>query len=372
VLLLVCLLAAGCQSGSSSTDKSKSRPGGPRLAWCKAAPDAAWEKVLDARLVELSRHVSLGPIALANDNRSFFAEIYSKEYSGIVKIDALRSRYTKIMRFADPVNYQAAGHFDGRWLVWTEYHSPEDELADFTVWSWDSRGGSVRQIGRANRAPSGEFWPSSWNELVAHEGYATWQEGAGPDGLGEIHVVDLANGRDRIVRRGHVNGPFLIDGPTVVWPESMKPGALTLMRAVDARTGRAVTTPPALRKVRGTLWPASNGKSLMYASNKQTSLWWSPSLRVTPKRVFTGRSGELLDIPFAEIWGRYTSFGVPYKTFLVDTVARRYVRVFHGGWAITGPKALVLLTPSKKKTDHAITDIYYVPLKSLPPVPPCS
>ena len=338
--------------------------------WCESAPNAAWKNVLGGRLVKLSGRVSITPIALAHDNRSFFAEIYSKEYSGVVKIDALSSRYARIMRFADPVNYQAVGHFDGRWLVWFEYHSLEDDLRDFRVWSWDSRSGRVRRIGRANRTPDGGFWLSTWKSPVVHEGYAAWEEGV--DGRGEIHVFNLASGRGRVVRRGQVAAPLILDGPTVIWPESMKPRALTVMRAIDARTGHAIAVPKALKNVRGALWPASNGSSLMYATNGQRTLWWSPSLGVTPKRVFTGGPAEVLDIPFAEISGRYTMFGVPYKTFVVDTVAGRYVRIARGGWAITGPKALVLLAPSEKKANHVITDIYYVPLKSLPPVPPCS
>jgi hypothetical protein len=373
VLVLICLLAAGCHSESTSSGGSQQRARS-RSAWCKTRPNAAWDNVLNGRLVELSRHVSIGPLALANDNRSFFAEIYGKKYSGVVKIDALTSRYTRIMRFADPVNYQAVGHFDGRWLVWAEYHSLEDELRDFTVWSWDSRTSRLRRIGATTRSRSGEFWPSSWIGPVAHQGYATWEQG-GPnkrgDVQGEIHLVELATGRHRIVHRGAVDSPFLADGPILLWRESMRPGALAVMRAVDARTGRAVALRPAFRKVRGALWPASNGKSLMYATNEQTTLWWSPSLSVAPRRVFPGRKYSLLGIPFDEIWGRYTTFGVPQKTFLVDTIAGRYVRILRGGWAITGPKALVLLTPSKKKADHAITDIFYVPLKSLPPVPAC-
>jgi hypothetical protein len=343
-----------------------------RQAWCKVKPNAAWRKILDGRVVALSHRVSISPLALANDERSFFAEIYGKEYSGVVKIDALSSRYTKIKRFTDPVNYQAAGDFDGRWLVWAEYHSLEDDLRDFTVWSWDSRTGRVRRIGAATRSPSGEFWPSAWQAPVAHRGYATWEQGAGPNEIGEIHVVELASGRDRVIRRGHPSGSFLIDGPRVIWPESMKKGALTEMRAADARTGRAVVAPPALRKLRGPIWPASSGGTLIYATNYQTSLWWSPSLSVAAKRVVVGRHAELLGIPFDEVWGRYTTFGVPLKTFVVDTVAGRYVRILRGGWAMTGPNAFVLLTPSKKKADHAITNIYYVPLKSLPPIPPCS
>jgi hypothetical protein len=374
VLVLVCLVTAGCQSGSSSPGGSKgpsqTKSADSKQTWCKANPNAAWERILDGRVVALSRRASIVPLALANDARSFFAEIYSKDYSGVVRIDALSSRYTKIKRFTDPVNYQAAGHFDGRWLVWAESHSLNDP-GDFTVWSWDSPSGRLRQIGAATPSPSGGFWSSSWQAPVAHEGYAAWEQGAGPDEIGEIHVVDLATGRDRIVRRGHSVGPFLIDGPRVIWPESMKRGALTVMRAADARTGRAVATPPALRKLRGAIWSASNGKGLMYATDGQMSLWWSPSLRVAAKRVFAGRRSELLGIPLDEIWGRYTSFSIPLKTFVVDTVAGRYVRISRGGWAITGPKALVLLEPSKKKANHAISDVVFIPLKSLPPVPPC-
>ena len=372
-LALACLLTAGCQHGSSPPGASASAEGNradSKQAWCKANPNDAWKKILDGRVVALSRRVSLVPLALANDERSFFAEIYSKDYSGVVKIDALSSRYIRIKRFADPVNYQAAGHFDGRWLVWAEYHSLYDP-GDFTVWSWDSRSGRVSKIGAATRSPSGEFWPSSWHAPVAHDGYAAWEQGAGANETGEIHVVDLATGLNRVIRRGHPAGAFFIDGPRVVWPESMKRGELSMMRTADPKTGRLVAAPPALRKLRGPDWPASNGKSLMYASDGQTALWWSPSLGIAARRIYPGQRGDLLGIPLDEIWGRYTSFSIPLKTFVVDTVAGRYVRIFRGGWAITGPKALVLLTPSEKKANHAITDVFFLPVKSLPPVPPC-
>ncbi len=375
MLVLVCLATVSCRPGpsssGSSTNAPQAKPASSKQAWCKAKPNAAWESILDGRVVALSRRASVVPLALTNGAHSFFAEIYSKAYSGVVRIDARNSRYTRIKRFSDPVNDQAAGHFDGRWLVWAEYHSPYD-LGDFTVWSWDSRSGRLRQIGAATRSPSGRFWPSSWQAPVAHEGYAAWEQGVGLDELGDIHVVELATGRDRVVRRGHLVGPFLIDGPRVIWPESMKRGALTVMRAADARTGKMTALPVALQKLRGAIWPASNGKSLMYATDNQTSLWWSPSLSVKAKRVFAGRTGSLLGIPFDEIWGRYTSFSIPLKTFVVDTVVGRYVRIYRGGWAIVGPKALVLLEPSEKKESHAITDITFVPLNSLPPVPPCN
>jgi hypothetical protein len=367
VVVLIGLLAASCHGSNGG---SRTSTPAQKLAWCKAKPDADLNRLLDGRVVELSRRASLVPLALANGERSFFAEIYSKDYSGVVLVDALSSRYKKIKRFGDPATDQAAGQFDGRWLVWAEHHSLRSP-DDFTVWSWDSHNGRVRQIGAATRSPSGEFWPGALQAPVAHGGYATWEQGA-PTNTGEIHVVNLASGRDRIVRRGDVGGPLLVDGPRVIWPESMKPGAFTVMRTADATTGRMLVTPPALRRVRGAIWPASNGKSLMYATDNQMSLWWSPSLDVAAKRVYRKWNYTLLGLPFDETWGRYTTFGVPLHTYLVDTVSGRYARILRGGWVITGPKSLVILEPAKAQTSiHAIVDVAFIPLKSLPPIPPC-
>ena len=128
------------------------------MTWCKANPTAAWENVLDGRVVRALAPGFDQPFAVAIRRCSFFAKIYSKDFSGVVKVDALSSRYTKIMRLRIPVNYQAFGHFDGRWLVWAE-STPRGRLRDFTVWSWDSRTGRVRRIGTTTRPPSGEFWP---------------------------------------------------------------------------------------------------------------------------------------------------------------------------------------------------------------------
>jgi hypothetical protein len=337
--------------------------------WCKAKPDSAWKKVLGGGLVALSRRASVVPLALANDKRSFFAEIYTKAYSGIVRIDATSSRYSKIKRFPDPVNDQVSGSFDGRWLVWAEYHSLYD-TGDFTVWSWDSRTGRLRKIGAATRSPGGDFWPSSLQAPVALAGYATWEQGSGPNNLGDIHVVNLRTGRDRVVRRGHVGGSFLVNGPLVVWPESMKPGALTVMRTTSARTGRAVATPPALRNLRGGLAPVTDGKALGYITDDWGSLWWSPSLEATPRRVLRSRIGYPIDNS-VQVTGHFVFFGIQPVSYFANAASGRFIKINQGGWTRVDAKAFVLLKPSKKKALHGISDIVFLPLKSLPPIPPC-
>ena len=79
----------------------------------------------------------------------------------------------------------------------------------------------------------------------------------------------------------------MVNGPLVVWPESMKPGARTIMRVADAKTGRLVVTPPALRHVRGGLAPVTDGMAIAYMADNLKSLWWSPSIEIAPRRVFT-------------------------------------------------------------------------------------
>lgn len=325
--------------------------------------------MLDRGLVGLSRRASIVPLALANDGRSFFAEIYTKTYSGVVRIDATSSRYTKIKRFSNPSRDQALGSSDGRWFVWTEYHSLSNP-DDFTVWSWDSRTGQSKQIGAAPRSRNGQFLPSAWQAVVALDGYATWEQGSGSNNLGDIHVTNLRTGRGRVVRRGHVGGPFLVNGPLVAWPESMKPGALTIMRAAEAKTGRLITTPPALRSLRGGLVPVTDGRVIAYATDTWRSLWWSPSLKVAPRRVYTAPKGNFIE-NWVHVAGRYVSFTVWPKAYLADASRGRYMEINAGGDTHLGAKSLALGKPPKIKKLHAINDIVFLPLKSLPPIPPC-
>jgi hypothetical protein len=90
----------------------------------------------------------------------------------------------------------------------------------------------------------GGFWPSPWREPDARGGFATWTQGSASGGVGDVHVYDLARGIDRVVRRGHPQGSFLVAGGLASWPESPRPGALTEIRAAEVRTGESVDPPP--------------------------------------------------------------------------------------------------------------------------------
>ena len=159
----------------------------------------------------LSRTTPLVPFALAHGRRSFFAAIYSPDFSGVAEIDARTNAVEQIKAFPDPAADQAGGAFDGRWLVWAEYHSLTS-LGDFTVWAWDSRSGRVTKIGAATRSIAGEFWHSPLRAPDALDGIATWVQGTGPSGIAGVHVYNLRTGHDAIIHRGHAQGSFLFGG----------------------------------------------------------------------------------------------------------------------------------------------------------------
>src|SRR5439155_21911232 len=342
----------------------------PRTMHCRAPADAAWTQAFSDGVLTLSRHASVTPWALVGDGRTFFASVYSRRFSGVAAIEAADSRLMPIKRFASPRNDQAVGAFDGRWLVWNEYHSLYGS-DDFATWSWDSSTGRLHEIGRATRASSGEFWPSPSRPPDVRDGFATWTQGSGRGGLADVHVFDLAHGRDRIVRRGHPAGSFLVAGGRVVWPESPRPGALTEMRAAYTATGRAVPAPPAFRALRGVSGLATDGRAVAYPNADYTSLWWSSSLQTAPRRVFArGNPASHIDNS-VQVAGRWVVFGVPPALYLADVVKGSYVKLSAGGYGRLGARTLVIAEASDSKAIHPLAAVVYRSLASLPTMPAC-
>jgi hypothetical protein len=72
-----------------------------------------------------------------------------------------------------------------------------------------------------------------------------------------------------------------------------------------------------------------------------------------------------------QVAGRYISFGVASETYLADTTTHRYIEISPGGWTRVDTTALVLVRPSPKKASHPISEIIFLPLESLPPIPDC-
>jgi len=315
-------------------------------------------------VVGLSRRVSLVPMDLSADGRSFFAAMYSRRFSGVVRVNVRTSRYTPIRRFPDPKTDQAVGSFGGRWLVWEELHSLTGST-DFAVWAWDSRRRRAQQIGAA------DGWESPFRVPAVRGGHATWAQGSGPDDLTDVHVYDLRRNRDRVVRHGHAQGSFFIAGGRIVWPESLLRGAPTRMLVASVATGARLPAPPALRALRGVSGLATDGAAIAFPNGDYTALSWSPSLAAEPRLVFrTGNPGDHVDNS-VQIAGRYALFGVPLRAYLADAGAGRYVQIAPGGFGRLSGAGLVFLKPSKRKRSHAITDVVVLRREAFPPIASC-
>jgi len=343
-------------------------PGGKQ--WCRARSSVGWHRVLARHIVSLSRTTSLVPWTLAHDGRSFFATVYSPSFSGVARINAATGRTTRIKAFPDATRDQADGAFDGRWLAWNEYHSLTG-FDDFTTFAWDARTGRVRQIGAAMHGSDREFWPSPWRSPDVRRGIATWVQGAGPDGRTEVHLYDLRTSRDSIVHRGHAQGSFLISGPRVAWPESPWRGAATHMSVASALTGRRVPTPRALRALRGVSGLATDGRRIAYPTSGYKALWWSQSLGLAPQRIVTAKNYDHVDNS-VQIGGRYVGFGIQPRVFVGDTKTHRYIEITdNGGWTRIDAKSLLVLYATPSQQPNAAARIAFVPLRDLPPMPPC-
>jgi hypothetical protein len=332
--------------------------------WCKAPTNDAWKKVLASHVVALSRHVSVRPIAIA-DGHSFYAYVYSKSYSGIVKVDAVTSRYERIRR-----DRYGPGSSDGRWFVWA------DQIDGYgttrAIWAWNSRSHRLRRISGSMRSGDGKWWVATWSQS-AHDGRQS-----------EVHVVDLRTGRNRVIYRGSASQPFLLSGHMVMWTEDVRaPGSkdpIFVLRAADAITGRRVPLPKTLRNLpsRGAATLVSDGEGFVYSAGPRESLWWSPSLEIAAWHVFSlkNESGDWIENPL-ELAERYVLFGaqtgIGNASFLVDVKTGGYLeidRVFPGPLS---KDAVTFGAQTTIKSSHPMIDaIYFIPLGALPTIHACS
>lgn len=319
----------------------------------------------------LSRTTSLVPIALAHDGHSFFASIYSPQFSGVGEIDAKTSAITEIKAFPNSRFDQAWAASAGRWLVWNEYHG-FDSFNDFTTWAWDTTARRLTKLGTATRGPTGRFWDSPWRGPDVRDGIATWVQGVGPDELGEVHAYDLKRGRDLVVRRGHPGGAFLLSHHIVVWAEAPAPGVPTRMRAASGLTGARAEVPRALRELRNVTGLQTNGYRIVYPNASYKTLWLSPTPRSAPYEVVDTRDGGHIDNS-VQVGGRYVTFGIDRHVYVADTKSRRYIELTdHGGFGFVDRNAVLVTSGSLKKVLHPILRVMFVRLRDLPPMPACS
>lgn len=230
------------------------------------------------------------------------AQVRSARFSGVALVRVPDGHIqSQIDRFANPRLEQAGGAFDGMFAVWKDYRTPND-LGDFTVKLWSKGSGTVTTVGSAHRDAHGQVFPSPWQDPVVAGGYAAWVEGLDQQGRGQIVLLDLRSHHRYVVSTGHPGWLALTSG-LLVWAESPKPGAETVVHAVDPSTRRVAPVPPALASATGAWGFVSDGRGWAWVGDDSKAIYYAadpaqPPVRVTQVSI-GGYSPPLAMVPGA-------------------------------------------------------------------------
>lgn len=293
-------LASACSGATTHQPSKTSTSSGPHqtpttattppahLVTCTVHPPASVTSALAAG--GPARNLALTPFTSSVPGAVDVAAVYSSSFSGVALVDVTTGEVLKdLQSFDDPQTQQAAGSYNGTYAVWKVYYSLES-LNDFTVWLWNSRSGSVTQVGAARRAPNGDAYDSPWFDPVVSDDYAAWIEGTDNRGVGEVHLLRLASRQGWIVATSHATSVFL-SGDKVLWAQSDAPGRLTRIHAADVATRRGVAPPPSLTSERGGWGFTPDGTAVSWVGSDSASLWSASSQTSTPHKMVQLHSG---------------------------------------------------------------------------------
>lgn len=376
-IVLLAGLASGIgeAAGGGSPPRPVAQGGGDHSSsarWCQAATTPAWRSLLARHVVPLPRTTTVFPIALGDDGRTFFANVWSRHFYGVARVDARTGKLQRIKAFPAPQRMSGTGEFDGRWLVWTETRTAPAQ--GWAIWAWDSHTGRVQRLASSRIGSAETRFPAA-----VRGGVAAWMRGLG--GRGDVDffdrgvkLYDLRTGRYTIVHGRFVLGPVLLGERLAAWAVGLgrRDDLHWKLRVVSAGSGKTVATPPALLAVGAHLYSlGTDGRQIAYTHLR--SLWWSPSLRQPARMIVRARMRHWLDYP-VQVDGSYLAFGMEPGVFVGDVRTRSYVEIESGyGSALAGGGALVVARPvegaSKALARMAIS---FVPLRDMPAMPPCA
>jgi hypothetical protein len=170
---------------------------------------------------------------------------------------------------------QALGAYDGSYAVWEESHA-SGMFSDYVVKEWDARTGAISTVGHAHTDSHGRAIEGTDELPVIAGGHAAWIEAVKDDGDSDLVVLDLATGRRTVIRRAHITWTALTPR-SIVWAESLRPGAKTVIRAADVATGRSVAPPAALADARGAWNIVSDGTGWAWIDGNRPTLYAAPT-----------------------------------------------------------------------------------------------
>lgn len=267
--------------------------------------------------------------------------------------------------------------FDGRYLVYSVYHSMRIFTSSWSVYAWDADlGGEPQLVAESPTGPDSEPISGPLNYPVVHEGVAYWVEatlGAADTFMTELHRYDLSDRSQEVIQSGYLQYPFRM-GSLLLWSEAEGPGSETQFRALSLISGESEPPPGPLADLQGTAFIGANDDTVAWTNQGMDELWvWRTSWD-EPVRVF----------------GNSTEASVEWIHVAGDVVAWNHREL--GQWALDlRSGGYAQLTPEWGSTDsggtylrigfmpdlsqdkeNAVSEQTVIDTAALPPLPGCS
>lgn len=325
----------------TTTASPSSTTAGASDSFCPVASPASLTQAEMSGAITSAAGETLVPVAVAPDGSSFFA----MDGNGVQNLKNLiwtrdhgRSKRTVFTLSAPYAGYGVVS-FDGRWLIFMADHSQQLTGA-WDLYAWDSQGTAAPRViasdpGTAPNAPI--EWPQ------VRGGKATWIQ-ALPDGTQQVHLYDLAAGKDKAVHTGHL-GTSLIAGDLLVWTEALQANGPVTLAAISTATGAQSPLPTPLAHIKTA--PAT------IATDGTTWSWTSPDYRTlyawrtgmpAPVTVHTADQGDAMDSLGAS--GDVVTWTNSTATYAADLATGSFTQITKQyGSALTNGEAVAVYYP---------------------------
>jgi hypothetical protein len=365
----------GAGSGASPTPSASPAPpvdtavpdAAPAANFCSVPQPARWRRALHGDRLAQRAGETLVVHAVGGDGGT--AVVDDRTGDGRSVVFWRDGRRTRILRLGHPDTDQLYGAaFDGRYLVFSVSHNPND-LSAWTLYGWDSvTGGAPQRLADNAVDSAGHPVPSPLLYPVIAAGVAAWTAGRA-DGRTVLHRYSFITGTDEVVRVGHPGAPFLFDAD-LVWPESPRPDALTELHAVRLADGAPAPLPATLAAVRGPAFIVGTGSGVAawVSADVRTLYAWRSGWRapVTVRHVSTGRN-----VQWVRAAGPLVTWDDGTAQFAADLRSGAYTKLTprYGYTEATGDALAVGYAPAAKGGSTAAPSL--VRVSELPPLPSC-
>lgn len=330
---------------------------------CKALP-ASWAPYA-RRWPSRAGEVTF-PTATGARGPDFLAQVRSSAFSGVV-IATAAGQQRQIYRFANPREDQLLGAaFDGRYYVFSVTHSLNG-WDDWTLHAYDTQEGKLTDLD-AVRKVDGVPLPGPPQYPAVASGKAAWSS---PRENGErlILVRNLHTGEATTLPATRGIAPVFF-GDLLLYAESIAPGELTRLRAVDAGTLEPTDIPAALNEVRGPVNMAAHGDRLVWSDQDYEALWtWRAR---DPQPTALANVGDLYVNEPAQV-GDLVTWRGSAGIYVYDMRTAKAFKLTKGagGIATTGDTIAISERASSSKDPRTPMNTVVLDATKLPPLKGC-